>query len=143
MSLGDSAEDPLHLGKIAARNADALGEALAEPALGSEMLVVGGDEEPIGARVVGEHVVDAPLVAAEPVDGPAERLQPEQRVVDALELEVRLRALQPLHPERAHAVVELGPEIEHFVDLVEVDGVVQNDLVNGVLDEYLAPEPNL
>ena len=107
------------------------------------MLVVGGDEEPIGARVVGEHVVDAPLVTAEPVDSPAERVQPEQRVVDALELEVRLRALQPLHPERAHAAVELGPEIEHFVDLVEVDGVVQNDLVNGVLDEYLAPEPNL
>ena len=72
-----------------------------------------------------------------------ERVQAEQRRAQPLELEVGLDALEGGELAVAHAVLDVRREVEDLVDLVEVDGVVQNDLVLRVAREDRAPERDL
>jgi hypothetical protein len=69
-------------------------------------------------------------------------METEERLAHALELEIGHLALQALELDRVHAG-RLAAEVEDLVDLVEVDGVVQNHLVGGVLGEDGAPEADL
>ena len=71
------AEDALHLGQVAPRDAEAIAEALAQPALAAQPFLVGRREEAVGRRVVGEQVVDRALLRREAFGVRAERVQPE------------------------------------------------------------------
>src|SRR5439155_18641903 len=136
-------EDALHLGEIAARDADALGEALAQPALAVQPLVVRGGEEAIRRRVVGPEVVDRTLLRGERLRVRAEGVEAEQRRTQPVQLEVGLEALEARELALAEAVVQAGAEVEDLVDLVEAERVVQNHLVRRVLSEDGAPEADL
>jgi hypothetical protein len=69
-------------------------------------------------------------------------VQAEERPADPLHLEVGHLALQTLELDRVHPR-RLAAEVEDLVDLVEVEGVVQNHLMGGVLREDGLPETNL
>src|SRR5207253_1904944 len=73
----------------------------------------------------------------------AEDGEAEQRGPQPVELDVGLDALEARELAVAEAVIEAGPEVEDLVDLGEVDRVVQNHLVRGVLGEDGAPEVDL
>ena len=137
------AEDALHLGEVGARGADAPGETLAEAALAVQPLVVRGGQETIGHGVVGPQVIDRALLRGERLRVRAEGVEAEQRRPQPVELDVGLDALEARELAVAEAVIEAGAEVEDLVDLVEVDRVVQNHLVRGVLGEDGAPEADL
>ena len=137
------AEDALHLGEVGARDADALGEALAESTLTVQPLVVRGGQEAIGRRVVGPQVVDRTLLCGERLRLRPRGVEAEQQRTQAVELDVGLEALEARELALTEAVVEAGAEVEDLVDLVEMDRVVQNHLVRRVLGEDGAPEADL
>src|SRR5262249_7540631 len=93
--------------------------------------------------VVGVERPYLTLLRAERAGLAAEGMQPDERRPQPLELEVGLDPLQPVDFALGHPVVEIPPEVEDFVHLVEPQRVVQNDLARGVLREDGAPEAYL
>src|SRR6185503_20156581 len=109
-----------------------LDESLAQPTLAAEPLRARSIEEAIRRPVVGPERVHGGLFRVEPLGIAPELVEMQERLAESLELEVRHLALQSLELDRIHAG-RLAAEIEDLVDLVEVEGVVQNHLVGGVL----------
>ena len=73
----------------------------------------------------------------------AQGVQAQQGRSHPLELEVGVETHQALELPLAHPLVEVVAEVEHLVDLVDMNRVVQNNLVPGVVREDGAPEADL
>ena len=131
-------EDALHLRQVTPRDLYGLGKPFAEAPLTVEPLGIGGGEEAVAGRIIREEV-DDPLRLGMRAQG----VQAQQGRSHPLELEVGVETHQALELPLAHPLVEVVAEVEHLVDLVDMNRVVQNNLVPGVVREDGAPEADL
>src|SRR6185436_19212527 len=120
-----AAEDLLHLGEVATRDADALGEALAQAALGPDARrIVQSRGEAARILVIAEEVPYLPLLVVEAAAVALARIETLEDSSDPLPLFRDGVALKDFEHELALARGRTVAEIENAVDAAQVLGIV-------------------